>query len=92
MRLMSFVIFFAAVIGFTNAYKIGILLPDISRSQLLFNQRMGEVLADAGHNVTLIRLQTLENDGKDIKIATRPGMVEWKVDGFLDEIDYDWIK
>uniref|UniRef100_A0AC35EWB6 Glucuronosyltransferase n=1 Tax=Panagrolaimus sp. PS1159 TaxID=55785 RepID=A0AC35EWB6_9BILA len=68
------------------------MIPDISRSQLLFNQRMGEVLADAGHNVTLIRLQTLENDGKGLKLASRSTMKEWIINGFIDGVDYEWIK
>uniref|UniRef100_A0A914P549 glucuronosyltransferase n=1 Tax=Panagrolaimus davidi TaxID=227884 RepID=A0A914P549_9BILA len=68
------------------------MIPDISRSQLLFNQRMGEVLADAGHNVTLIRLQTLENDGKGLKLASRPTIKEWIINGFIDGVDYEWIK
>uniref|UniRef100_A0A914Z5F6 glucuronosyltransferase n=1 Tax=Panagrolaimus superbus TaxID=310955 RepID=A0A914Z5F6_9BILA len=90
--LLNFVLFTSVICGFTNAYKIGILIPDISRSQLLFNQRMGEVLAEAGHNVTLIRLQTLENDGKNLNIATKVGMEEWIVDGHLADVDYEWIK
>uniref|UniRef100_A0A914XUU2 UDP-glucuronosyltransferase n=1 Tax=Panagrolaimus superbus TaxID=310955 RepID=A0A914XUU2_9BILA len=95
MKFKSFHLFLILAIlfcSFTNAYKIGILIPDISRSQLLFNQRMGEVLADAGHNVTLIRLQTLENDGKGLKLSSRPTIDEWIINGFVEGVDYEWIK
>ena len=61
--------------------------------QFLFNQRMGEVLAKAGHNVTLIRLQTMASDShKKMKTPDMPGMSEWVVNGFLDTVDYEWVK
>lgn len=52
---------------------------------------MGEVLAEAGHNVTLIRLQIFEY-GKSIQIPTKPGMEEWTVNGLLKHVDYEWVR
>jgi glucuronosyltransferase len=71
-----------------NGYKIGIIVPDMAGSQVLFNQRVGEVLSNAGHNVTLIRLHMM-NHGD---IPAKPGLTEWKIDGILPHADYDWVR
>ena len=49
-----------------KAYKILLFAPGISNSQMMFNYRLGELLASAGHNVTIFRAQYNEaaNKGK----------------------------
>ena len=53
---------------------------------------MGDVLAAAGHNVTIIRLQTLEYEKTKIKSPQKPGVDEWMVNGLVDGMDYNRIK
>ncbi|VDL87175.1 unnamed protein product [Nippostrongylus brasiliensis] len=52
-------------------YKVVVLVLDISNSQLLFNKRVAEALAEAGHDVTLALISPqADRDSSDIKIAS----------------------
>ncbi|KAE9546447.1 hypothetical protein FO519_010341, partial [Halicephalobus sp. NKZ332] len=70
-----------------EGYKLAILVPDMSGSQLMFNQRVAETLADAGHNVTLIRLQMM--DYGEVKAKTRKDIHEIFANGILKDFDYE---
>jgi len=72
-----------------EGYKLGILVPDMSGSQLMFNQRIAETLADAGHNVTLIRLKMLEYG--EVKSKTRKDIQEIIGNGILKDFDYKYL-
>lgn len=41
----------------SDGYKVLIFVAPISNSQVIFNVRVAELLADAGHDVTLLRPQ-----------------------------------
>uniref|UniRef100_A0A7E4V197 glucuronosyltransferase n=1 Tax=Panagrellus redivivus TaxID=6233 RepID=A0A7E4V197_PANRE len=73
-----------------DGYKIGILVPDISGSQVTFNQRIGNTLAEAGHTVTLVRLQMLDTKSNGIKLAKN--VSEWVLDVKSDNIDFEFMK
>ncbi|KAE9547636.1 hypothetical protein FO519_009156, partial [Halicephalobus sp. NKZ332] len=87
--------FFILILGllianYGEGYKVAILVPDMSGSQLMFNQRVAETLADAGHNVTLIRLQMM--DYGEVKAKTRKDIHEIYANGILEDFDYERVK
>ncbi|KAE9546796.1 hypothetical protein FO519_009993 [Halicephalobus sp. NKZ332] len=89
MKIFTLVLVFLTI-NCMEGYKLAILVPDISGSQLMFNQRVAETLADAGHNVTLIRLQIMKYG--DVKAKTRKDIHEIFGDGILKDFDYDEFK
>ncbi|KAK6757246.1 hypothetical protein RB195_015211 [Necator americanus] len=55
----------------TFGYKMAIFVLDLSNSQLLFNERVAETLAEAGHDVTLVMIiSQSDRDNSDIKIKS----------------------
>ncbi|VDO72193.1 unnamed protein product [Heligmosomoides polygyrus] len=48
--------FFYSTSSWVSAYKMALFVPDISNSQVLFNTRVAETLAKAGHDVTMIMI------------------------------------
>ncbi|KAI1718074.1 UDP-glucoronosyl and UDP-glucosyl transferase domain-containing protein [Ditylenchus destructor] len=59
--LILFLCLFSIVLR-THAYKIAVFASLISNSQVLFNHRVCETLANAGHDVTFIRVTVYETD------------------------------
>lgn len=53
-----------------SAYKIVLFAPDISNSQVGYNKRVAETLARAGHDVTVVLIQTIEGTDKDVAFAS----------------------
>jgi glucuronosyltransferase len=85
----TFLLFFSTTT--IHGYKLGILVPDMAGSQFLFNLRVGEVLADAGHDVTLIRLK-MNDYGKKLEVPKKPRLTEWNVNGIPPNFDLNWIR
>ncbi|EYC41892.1 hypothetical protein Y032_0552g3346 [Ancylostoma ceylanicum] len=52
-----------------SCYKIVIFAPEISNSQVGWNKRFAETLAKAGHDVTVILLQSMEDAEKDVQFS-----------------------
>ncbi|VDP20256.1 unnamed protein product [Heligmosomoides polygyrus] len=48
--------FFYSTSSWVSAHKMALFVPDISNSQVLFNTRVAETLAKAGHDVTMIMI------------------------------------
>ena len=55
--------------------------------QIIFNQRVGDILSGAGHNVTFINLQLFEFK-KNTEITPQPGSEVWNIDAKSDSVDY----
>ncbi|PIO62759.1 hypothetical protein TELCIR_15669 [Teladorsagia circumcincta] len=53
-----------------SSYKIVLFAPDISNSQVGWNKRVSESLARAGHDVTVVLVQTIEGADKDISFGS----------------------
>uniref|UniRef100_A0A914Q3N6 glucuronosyltransferase n=1 Tax=Panagrolaimus davidi TaxID=227884 RepID=A0A914Q3N6_9BILA len=87
--MILFKIFFVLfLIVYCSAYKIGIFIPGISASQIIFNQRIGDILSDAGHNVTFINLEMF-GIKKNVKLSPKPGSEVWNTDAKSDKINYE---
>ncbi|KAK5985568.1 UDP-glucoronosyl and UDP-glucosyl transferase, partial [Trichostrongylus colubriformis] len=53
----------------SNAYKMVLFVPDMANSQVIFNARVAETLAKAGHDVTMVMITAYdERDSSDVKI------------------------
>ncbi|CAJ0602788.1 unnamed protein product [Cylicocyclus nassatus] len=54
---------------YVAAYKMALFVPNMANSQVLFNARVAETLAKAGHDVTMIMITSMDDfDGSDVKI------------------------
>ncbi|VDL81900.1 unnamed protein product [Nippostrongylus brasiliensis] len=51
------------------SYKIVLFAPNIANSQVGWNKRVSETLAKAGHDVTVILVNTMEDADDDVKFA-----------------------
>ncbi|KAL6738215.1 hypothetical protein Aduo_011786 [Ancylostoma duodenale] len=52
-----------------SSYKMVLFVPDMANSQVLFNSRVAEALAKAGHEVTMVMISGMSDfDSKDVKI------------------------
>ncbi|KAK6751614.1 hypothetical protein RB195_003184 [Necator americanus] len=52
-----------------NSYKMVLFVPNMANSQVLFNSRVAETLAKAGHDVTMVMITAMDDfDSKDVKI------------------------
>ncbi|CAJ0602752.1 unnamed protein product [Cylicocyclus nassatus] len=49
---------------YSTAYKMALFVPSIVNSQVLFNRRIAQILADAGHDVTMIFINSLNSDSE----------------------------
>ncbi|KAK6031031.1 hypothetical protein OSTOST_02819 [Ostertagia ostertagi] len=58
-----------------SSYKIVLFAPDISNSQVGWNKRVSESLARAGHDVTVVLVQTIDDPDKDISFGSEVKMV-----------------
>ncbi|KHJ96996.1 UDP-glucoronosyl and UDP-glucosyl transferase [Oesophagostomum dentatum] len=54
-----FPIFFALLLASSDAYKIVVFVPSMVKSQVVFNTRVAETLAKAGHDMTLVMIDPL---------------------------------
>uniref|UniRef100_A0A7I4YNP2 glucuronosyltransferase n=1 Tax=Haemonchus contortus TaxID=6289 RepID=A0A7I4YNP2_HAECO len=53
----------------STAYKMVLFVPDIANSQVIFNTRVAETLAKAGHDVTMVMFSGYDDrDSSDVKI------------------------
>ncbi|ETN83568.1 UDP-glucoronosyl and UDP-glucosyl transferase [Necator americanus] len=53
-----------------NSYKMVLFVPNMANSQILFNSRVAETLAQAGHDVTMVIIAVVDDiDSKDVKIT-----------------------
>uniref|UniRef100_A0A914Q4X5 glucuronosyltransferase n=1 Tax=Panagrolaimus davidi TaxID=227884 RepID=A0A914Q4X5_9BILA len=59
MKWKKAVFFLSVIFVFSNAYKIAIFTPDVSASQLIFNKRVAETFAKAGHEVKMFRIRAM---------------------------------
>ncbi|VDO24594.1 unnamed protein product [Haemonchus placei] len=64
-----------ALAAICSSYKIVVFAPDISNSQVGWNKRVSETLAKAGHDVTVVLVQTLEDPDKDISFNSQVKVV-----------------
>ncbi|VDD94006.1 unnamed protein product [Enterobius vermicularis] len=82
--LMLRIILLPLLIHFASPYKILIYAPHLSRSHVIFMSTIADVLADAGHEVTVYSLEFMPN-------VTAPNPREAKVitKSLSFEIDYD---
>ncbi|KAH7702756.1 Protein UGT-61 [Aphelenchoides avenae] len=62
----------------------------MSGSQLVFNARVAHTLLDAGHNVTLIRMQPFKY--RDMTAKIDPRVDQWIVEALSPKFDYDDIQ
>ncbi|KAK5983238.1 UDP-glucoronosyl and UDP-glucosyl transferase, partial [Trichostrongylus colubriformis] len=53
-----------------SSYKIVFFVLDICNSQVLFNERVAETLAAAGHDVTMVLINPLGEKDENVKIAS----------------------
>ncbi|KJH51845.1 UDP-glucoronosyl and UDP-glucosyl transferase [Dictyocaulus viviparus] len=65
MLLMNSFLFLTCVVQWCNGYKMVLFAPDIANSQVLFNTRIAEKLAKAGHDVTVVILSGDFNEKTD---------------------------
>ncbi|CAJ0955545.1 unnamed protein product, partial [Mesorhabditis belari] len=67
------ILIFLLLLVFSNAYKILVFSPTISRSHMISNGRIADELAKAGHNVTLFEPDFLSiwHKVKNAKLAKR---------------------
>ncbi|KAK6040775.1 hypothetical protein COOONC_21720 [Cooperia oncophora] len=57
-------------LGWSNAYKMVLFVPDITNSQVIFNSRIAETLVKAGHDVTMVLITGFaDRDSSDVKIV-----------------------
>ncbi|KAK0410143.1 hypothetical protein QR680_004973 [Steinernema hermaphroditum] len=54
-----------------SAYKIVVFAPDISSSQIIWNTRVSEKLAEAGHDVTMVRMKFFNKNSSEVVIDPR---------------------
>ncbi|RCN32250.1 hypothetical protein ANCCAN_21956 [Ancylostoma caninum] len=53
----------------TFAYKMVLFVPNMANSQVIFNSRVAETLAKAGHDVTMVMISAMDDfDSGDVKI------------------------
>ncbi|VDM78377.1 unnamed protein product [Strongylus vulgaris] len=52
----------------SSAYKMALFVPGIANSQVLFSSRVAETLTKAGHDVTMIMINSLEDFEIKVKI------------------------
>ncbi|CAD6194566.1 unnamed protein product [Caenorhabditis auriculariae] len=57
---MKLLFYIFASLQIVSAHKIAIFVPDVSNSQVIFNQRVAATLASDNHDVTMIFLHTIE--------------------------------
>ncbi|PIO72538.1 UDP-glucoronosyl and UDP-glucosyl transferase [Teladorsagia circumcincta] len=66
-----FVLCFAIFLvpAWSSAYKMVLFVPDMANSQVIFNARVAETLAKAGHDVTMVMITSYnDRDSSDVKI------------------------
>ncbi|KAK6026810.1 hypothetical protein OSTOST_07205 [Ostertagia ostertagi] len=62
-------LFLISILGWSSAYKMVLFVPDITNSQVIFNSRVAETLAKAGHDVTMVLIAGFaDRDSSDVKI------------------------
>ncbi|EYC41869.1 hypothetical protein Y032_0552g3336 [Ancylostoma ceylanicum] len=72
MLLLKFLSFLALLASCSNAFKMVIFVPNIANSQVIFNSRVAETLAKAGHDVTMVMISALDGpETKFVKIAEK---------------------
>ncbi|CAJ0602830.1 unnamed protein product [Cylicocyclus nassatus] len=62
---MRITLLFLLLLTVINGYKIVFFVLDISTSQVIFNKRIAETLADRGHNVTMVLVKALDETRKN---------------------------
>ncbi|KAK6037157.1 hypothetical protein COOONC_25338 [Cooperia oncophora] len=61
---------FTYFLKWTTAYKMVIFVPDVTNSQVIFNNRIAETLAKAGHDVTMVLISGFaDRDSSDVKMV-----------------------
>ncbi|VDP14090.1 unnamed protein product [Heligmosomoides polygyrus] len=73
----------------SSAYKIVLFAPDISNSQVGYNKRVSETLAKAGHDVTVVLVQTSEDPDKDVTFAKEIRVVPVNASSGLTKADLE---
>ncbi|KAH7701097.1 UGT-62 protein [Aphelenchoides avenae] len=73
-----------------HGLKVAIFALDLSGSQLLWNVRVAHTLLKAGHNVTLIRLQTWTYKEATAKID--PRVDQWVVNAVVPGFDFEKLQ
>ncbi|KAK6751118.1 hypothetical protein RB195_002848 [Necator americanus] len=63
-----------------SGYKLVMFVLDISNSQVLFNKRVAETLADHGHNVTVVLMQAVD-DRAEAEIKFNENVNIYRVNG-----------
>ncbi|GMR46756.1 hypothetical protein PMAYCL1PPCAC_16951, partial [Pristionchus mayeri] len=58
-----------------TVYKIAIFAPHMANSQVLWNKRVGEALANAGHDVTIYMMRFFNNNNPKLDIDSRIRLV-----------------
>ncbi|KAK5983827.1 hypothetical protein GCK32_019727 [Trichostrongylus colubriformis] len=70
MNPLAFCIFLLCLCS-VSSFKMVFFVLDICNSQVLFNERVAETLAAAGHDVTMVLINPLgEKDSGNVKIAS----------------------
>ncbi|ETN69210.1 UDP-glucoronosyl and UDP-glucosyl transferase [Necator americanus] len=65
LRVLSFILLLVPCIS----YKMVLFVPNMANSQVLFNSRVAETLAKAGHDVTMVMITAMDDfDSKDVEI------------------------
>ncbi|VDN23268.1 unnamed protein product [Cylicostephanus goldi] len=64
----------AILLSCVAAYKLVIFVPCVAKSQVVFNIRVADTLSKAGHEVTMVMLQVLDED--DTKIVKVPSQIQ----------------
>ncbi|XGW27032.1 hypothetical protein V3C99_007540 [Haemonchus contortus] len=72
-----------------SSYKIVVFAPDISNSQVGWNKRVSETLAKAGHDVTVVLVQTIEDPDKDISFNSQVKVVPVNASSGLTRKDFE---
>ncbi|CAJ0602855.1 unnamed protein product [Cylicocyclus nassatus] len=57
------------LLPYAATYKMCLFVPGISNSQVLFSARVAETLAKAGHDVTMIMINSMDDFEMNVKIA-----------------------
>uniref|UniRef100_A0A1I7T8G1 UDP-glucuronosyltransferase n=1 Tax=Caenorhabditis tropicalis TaxID=1561998 RepID=A0A1I7T8G1_9PELO len=81
MRIFSL---FLLLIGAVSSYKYVIFVPNMANSQTQFCARVAEVLANGGHDVTMLFINHLSDFKTDVKIPK--GVKTYQLDAFVEGI------
>uniref|UniRef100_A0A1I7Y4G3 glucuronosyltransferase n=1 Tax=Steinernema glaseri TaxID=37863 RepID=A0A1I7Y4G3_9BILA len=73
-----------------SAYKIAVFTPDISNSQVLWNARVCQKLAEAGHDVTMIKMKMF--NGNRTEVVIDPKVKVWTFYMADAEQDYEGMQ